>query len=190
VRKRTRETSAAASSSRLFRAPRLQPFHVHICEGSFMKSIAFVALSALATAAMALGPTPDPEILISGSSVQTVSLTGAMVSNTANANTEARQNLASNAGKVTISGASNQAVNAGALSFITNVAMGDDAYASQNLSSNIGNVTVSGSSTQLTSLAMSSVVNKADGKDSVAVQNLATNNSCYSCQKATSPWPF
>jgi hypothetical protein len=155
-----------------------------------MKSIAFLALSALATAAMALGPTPDAEIVISGTSVQTVSLTGAMVSNTANEYTEARQNLASNAGNVTISGASSQGVAAGALSFITNLADGDDAYASQNLSSNIGNVTVSGSSTQWTSLAMSSVVNKADGKDSVAVQNLATNNSCFTCQKATSPWPF
>jgi hypothetical protein len=144
-----------------------------------MKSLAFLALSAVATAAMA-GP-PD-EIVINGDSLQAVALSTSFVINSASANNMALQNLASNSGNVTVrnSGESNQFV-VGTGSIVYNSASGADAYANQNLSSNMGDVTIGGTSTQLTFLARSGVFNVADGRDSKAIQNIASNNSCFGC---------
>lgn len=146
-----------------------------------MKALAFVALTTVATAAMAVGPTPDPEIKIYGTSVQTASLVHSVVSNTATSHAEAIQNLASNAGDVTINGYSQQSVGAFG-SFVGNLANGYDAYASQNMSSNLGDVTIWGRSFQGTNLINSGVLNTANGSDARAVQNVASNNACVSCQ--------
>ena len=72
-----------------------------------MKTLAFFALSALATASYALTPAPMGEIRITGTSNQTASVNGAVVKNTAESNAYANQNLASNKGSVTITGTSN-----------------------------------------------------------------------------------
>ena len=146
-----------------------------------MKTLAFLALSAIASAAMAV--TPDtPEIVINGESTQLASLSLTAVSNTAGPDNTALQNLASNAGNVTIrnSGVSVQSVDA-RLGFVKNEAKGSDAYANQNLSSNMGDVTIGGTSYQFTTLAGALVSNLADGRDSKAVQNIASNNACVHC---------
>ncbi|NPC55752.1 hypothetical protein [Caenimonas soli] len=145
-----------------------------------MKSLALFALSVVATAAMAVEPAD--EIVINGNSTQAVSLTLSAVSNTANENTTALQNLASNSGNVRVraGGNSTQAV-VGVGSYVTNSADGYQAFANQNLSSNMGDVTIGGDSVQITSLLISSVTNTADGAHSKAVQNIASNNSCFGC---------
>lgn len=152
-----------------------------------MKSLAILALSAIATAVMATTPTPDPDITINGSSLQVVNLSGAIVTNKAEQDTEAHQNLASNSGNVTINGHSAQTVSADRMSFIRNEAEGYGAYAVQDLASNVGKVTINGSSTQLVSMYGASVSNEADGRNAKAVQNLASNNACFTCQKAATP---
>lgn len=147
-----------------------------------MKSLAFFALSVIASAAMAGGYAPAPEIKITGNSVQAVSLTAAHVSNKSSAsNSEALQNLASNAGNVTIGGNSTQTVNAGLGSSVTNESSGIDSMASQNVSSNLGDVTITGNSWQTTSLTLASLTNLSSGANSKAVQNVASNNACVSC---------
>ncbi len=151
-----------------------------------MKKLAFIALSALATAAMAAGPAPESEILISGTSYQIASISGTSVRNEAFGNqAQAQQNLASNAGDINIRGNSLQAVVANGGS-VTNRA-NDYTTASQNLSSNVGEVTVSGTSVQLTVLDRASIYNEARGRNAKAVQNIASNNSCFVCGETERP---
>lgn len=145
-----------------------------------MKKLALFALSVIATAAMAAGPTPPSEIVITGNSYQSVSLSNSGASNTANgADALAQQNLASNAGNVTIGGTSWQTVY-GQSSHVSNWA-DSNAVAQQNLSSNVGDVTIGGFSSQSTSLYDSYVSNAAYGKGATAVQNIASNNACFAC---------
>ena len=151
-----------------------------------MKSLTFIALSVIASAAMASGPVPSsssaPEIKITGNSTQTVSLTSAFVNNkSTGTNSEAIQNLASNAGDVTISGNSTQSVSANMGTSINNEATGSDAYASQNVSSNVGDVAIGGNSTQTTHLMFANLSNLSSGSNSKAVQNVASNNACFTC---------
>ena len=151
-----------------------------------MKSLTFIALSVIASAAMASGPVPSsssaPEIKITGNSTQSVSLTSAHVTNkSTGSKSEAIQNLASNAGDVTISGNSTQSVNANMGSSISNEASASDAYASQSLSSNLGDVTIGGNSTQTTNMMFSALTNLSSGSGSKAVQNVASNNACVTC---------
>jgi hypothetical protein len=151
-----------------------------LIKGFVMKTLVISALSIFASAAMATGPAPSPEIMINGTSNQTVSLTSSSVGNTSSGtNSEAIQNLASNAGTVTINGTSNQTVSASG-SNVTNWANGSDAYASQNISSNLGEVSVNNQN-QTTSLAGSNVANSSTGSHSKAVQNVASNNACFTC---------
>lgn len=145
-----------------------------------MKSLAFIALSTLASAVLATTTVEPPEIVIHGTSTQNATFTSSTVSNTSSGtNSEAIQNLASNAGNVTINGTSNQSVT-GTGSTVTNSASGSDAYASQNLSSNLGDVTLYNSN-QYTTLTNSSVANYSTGTHSKAVQNVASNNACFTC---------
>ncbi|WP_096697097.1 hypothetical protein [Polaromonas sp. AER18D-145] len=145
-----------------------------------MKKLVLLALSAVATAAMATGPTPASEITIRGNSAQIAVLSTTGVVNTANgSDSVAQQNLASNAGDVTISGNSLQIVAARG-SYVGNTANADT-MAQQNLSSNVGDVTVSGNSLQATLLHNSYVLNSATGRDASAVQNIASNNACFTC---------
>ena len=46
-----------------------------------MKTLAFFALSVIASAAMATGPSSTPEITISGSSLQSAALTSTSINN-------------------------------------------------------------------------------------------------------------
>jgi hypothetical protein len=135
-----------------------------------MKKLALFALSVVATAAMAAGPAPESEIKISGYSEQSASLTNVAVSNEAyGAQAQAQQNLASNVGDINIKGSSYQSVtaNGGA---VTN-------YASD--------YTVT--SFQTTMLKNAYVSNYAYGKDAMAVQNIASNNSCFVCEGTGNP---
>lgn len=145
-----------------------------------MKKLVLLALSAVATAAMATGPSPASEIKISGNSAQVAMLSTTGVVNTANGeDAVAQQNLASNAGNVTISGNSLQMVGAQG-SYVGNTSNANT-VAQQNLSSNVGDVTVSGNSLQATMLHASYVLNSATGRDATAVQNIASNNACFAC---------
>ncbi|MDB5963893.1 MAG: hypothetical protein JWQ72_393 [Polaromonas sp.] len=145
-----------------------------------MKSLVLFALSAIASAAMAAGPTPASEIRITGNSTQAVTMLGSAASNTASGEDAlAQQNIASNAGNVTISGNSVQTVSAFA-SVIGNTSNANT-VAQQNLSSNVGDVYISGNSSQATSLLASFVLNSATGRDATAVQNIASNNACFAC---------
>lgn len=146
-----------------------------------MRTLAFIALSTLASAAMATTPVPAPEIVINGTSNQYASLTSMSVNNNSTGSkSEAIQNLASNTGNVTINGTSTQSVS-GLGGNVTNTASGSEAYASQNLSSNVGDVTVNGTSGQYTSMWNASVNNLSSGSNSKAVQNIASNNACFTC---------
>lgn len=150
-----------------------------------MKSLAFIALSVIASAVMAAGPAPsssNPEIKITGNSTQTVSMSAAHANNKASGtDSQALQNLASNAGDVTIGGNSTQSMTATWGSSVLNESSGTDSYASQNVSSNLGDVAITGNSTQTTTLAYSTLSNLAAGTNSKAVQNVASNNACVSC---------
>ena len=144
-----------------------------------MKKIVLLALSVVASAAMAAGPATT----IDGTSIQTATLTNTGVSNTAyGINANAQQNLASNAGNVDIAsgGTSTQTVTATG-AFFSNIANADT-KAQQNVSSNSGDVTIKGSSTQLTVAAGTTVVaNSATGFNAKAVQSIASNTSCATC---------
>ena len=106
-----------------------------------MKVLAFFALSAVATAAMAVQP--PSTITLNGPSVQMTNSVGTAITNTSGARNEALQNIASNAGPVQVfaGGSSTQTANLG-LGAVTNEAKGDDALARQNLASNNGEVSI------------------------------------------------
>lgn len=142
-----------------------------------MKKLALLALSVIATSAMAAG-----EIDITGTSIQIAAIHTSAVVNKANGeDSVAQQNLASNVGDVDVSGTSVQIVAARG-SVIWNQA-DTDTFAQQNLSSNVGDVDVSGTSLQATALYNSAVINYATGDDASAVQNIASNNACFGCPK-------
>lgn len=156
-----------------------------------MKSLAFFALSAIATAAMA-GPVPAPmgTITISGNSSQTLSVNGGYVANMANPYSYANQNIASNKGNITISGSSTQSSTLTGAN-VTNEAKLNGDVAVQNLASNVGSVdvktspSVAGSSMQTANVDHSNVTNQAKGyvgcrgsdcaDAALAYQNVASN---------------
>lgn len=147
-----------------------------------MKKLALLALSVIATAAMAAGPT-GVQVEIDGTSTQTADLRSVTVRNTAQGtNAQAQQNISSNAGDVFVArGArSAQTTNASAGSVITNTANANT-KAQQNMSSNSGDVTIRGFSTQLTNVVSSTVSNIATGSQAKAVQSIASNASCSTC---------
>lgn len=143
-----------------------------------MKSLALFALSTFAAAAMAAGPVA--EIRISGNSTQAVGMLGSAAANSATGrNAAAQQNLASNTGDVSIGGNSVQAV--GTLNSVMVNTATANSMAQQSLSSNVGNVAITGNSTQATLLIGSAVLNSATGADALAVQNVGSNNACFTC---------
>ena len=134
-----------------------------------MKSIAFFALSMVATAT-AMAATPIGQvgsITVSGYSEQTARVNGGNLSNTAESRAYANQNLASNKGSVSIKGNSFQTANLDN-AIVSNhaVAAGDTAV--QNLASNVGNVSVAavngidGWSTQTANVSGATLKNAAD----------------------------
>lgn len=106
-----------------------------------MKSLAFFALSLVATAAMAAGASGVSTITISGTSTQTASVNGGQVSNTAQSKAYANQNIASNKGGMDIKGTSSQTAVLEQAK-VSNEAKSAGDVAVQNLASNVGNVTV------------------------------------------------
>lgn len=153
-----------------------------IFEEIIMRKLVFFALSSVATAAMAVLPAPGGTISISGTSSQTATLNGASVSitNSSNANNTAFQNLSSNFGTIAVGGSSTQVVttaNSGSYN-VTNTAVNPNDVAVQNLSSNYFTVNVNGTSSQTTNLAQTATLaNEANGSNSEAVQNFASNDS-------------
>lgn len=158
-----------------------------------MKKLAIIAFATLSTAAFAQstelvsesgGSCSDcPEIVIDGSSIQGVAATSSVFLNAATGrDAYAHQNVSSNSGNVTVAnGAESVQLTAARGSVVANLAVGENAYASQNISSNIGHVAINGTSWQLTALDNSGVLNLADA-NTRAIQNLATNNGCSTCQ--------
>ena len=147
-----------------------------------MKKLVLLALSVVATAAMAAGPA-GTQIEINGSSTQSADLRSSTVRNTASGtNAQAQQNISSNAGDVFVGsgGNSKQTTNASAGSVITNTANANT-KAQQNMSSNSGDVTIRGFSTQLTNVVSTTVTNLATGSGAKAVQSIASNSSCSTC---------
>ena len=147
-----------------------------------MKKLVLFALSVVATAAMAAGPA-GVQVEINGSSTQTADLRSSTVRNTASGvNSQAQQNISSNAGDVFVAGGatSRQTTNARASSSITNTSNANT-EAQQNMSSNSGDVTIRGTSIQLTTLVSSAVSNTATGSRAKAVQSIASNASCSTC---------
>lgn len=155
-----------------------------------MKSLAFLALSAIATAAMAAGPSSVPTLTISGTSTQVASVNGGALKNTAQSYAYANQNVASNKGGVDIKGNSEQtATLTGAT--VTNEAKSAGDVAVQNLASNAGDVTIdksqwlTGKSKQTVTITSSSMTNEANGNSgcygsncsdaALAYQNAASN---------------
>ena len=146
-----------------------------------MKNFVLLALSVVASAAMAAGPS-GVQTTIAGQSTQAAVLLTSTVTNTASgAYSNAQQNLASNAGDVAItsSGKSTQIVGSQNSNF-TNTSNAHT-KAQQNVSSNSGDVTISGTSLQVTLAANSSVRNSATGYNAKAVQSIASNSSCSTC---------
>ena len=146
-----------------------------------MKSFVLLAMSVVATSAMAAGPA-GIQTTINGTSQQTAILQTSAVTNTANGTrSNAQQNLASNAGDVAItsSGKSFQIVGAQNSTFANT--SNANTKAQQNVSSNSGDVTISGTSTQFTQAVSSFVRNTATGGNARAVQSIASNSSCSTC---------
>jgi len=85
------------------------------------------------------------------------------------------QSLSSNVGNVTIAGESTQSTNVGGGSSVDNKATGAGAVGIQSLATNIGTVTIDGKSHQAVDLQRTTVTNFANGADTTAVQNLASN---------------
>lgn len=155
-----------------------------------MKSLAFFALSAIATAAMATQPVSTPTLKISGTSVQVASVNGGNVTNTAKDYAYANQNIASNKGGVEIKGTSSQTAILTQAN-VTNDARSAGDVAVQSLASNVGDVTVdksywlTGNSTQTVYVTNGSMTNEADSgagcygsncRDAaLAYQNAASN---------------
>ena len=164
-----------------------------------MKKLAIIAFAALSTAAFATGQGNNdsggnscsecPEIVIDGTSFQAVAATSSIFMNVAEGDDSyAHQNVSSNSGNVTVEGGGESVqLTAARKSVVANFAVGGDAYASQNLSSNIGNVTIGSgaNSWQITALNQSGVINVAH-EDTRAIQNLASNNGCSTCQPSGS----
>lgn len=124
-----------------------------------------------------------PAILIDGNSTQIVAVTSTLfVNKAAGDGSYARQNVSSNSGNVTIhKGANSFQLTAGHGAGVVNWAMTADSFASQNLSSNVGKVDIKGNSLQITALKRNSgAFNLSHGKNR-AVQNLASNNGCATC---------
>ena len=146
-----------------------------------MKKLVLLALSVVATAAMAAGPA-GTQVEINGTSTQTADLRNSAVRNTAfGVNAQAQQNISSNAGDVTVTGSGRSSqTTAASGGLITNTANANT-KAQQNMSSNAGDVTIRGSSTQLTVVAASIVANAATGHNAKAVQSIASNSSCSTC---------
>lgn len=141
-----------------------------------MKILVLFALSAVTSAAMAVVALPPVStISITGTSDQFTSISKAIVTNKANgSDSEALQNVASNAGNVTISGKSMQTAIIKDLAFVTNEGE-QGSIAQQNLASNVGKVTVKGYSEQGVNVQEGAIVANYAGKDAIAQQSLSSN---------------
>lgn len=162
--------------------PEDQKMLVNLLLGTIMKKIVLLALSVVASAAMAAGPA-GVQTTINGTSTQTASLTSTGVSNTAfGVNANAQQNLASNAGDVEIAGGGNSSQTVRSTNATFRNTANANTKAQQNVSSNSGDVTIRGRSTQLTTATAGTVVaNIATGTNAKAVQSIASNASCSTC---------
>ncbi|WP_353235018.1 hypothetical protein [Diaphorobacter ruginosibacter] len=141
-----------------------------------MKALAFIALTAVASAAFAAGPVKPGSINIAGTSEQKTYTNHSTVKNTSGNNNKALQNVSSNSADVDItsSGKSYQTTDLKD-AMVTNEAKGDYSIARQNLASNNGSVEIKGTSTQTVYGNGGWATNLADGNGATAIQNLASN---------------
>ncbi|QIL72970.1 hypothetical protein G7048_23035 [Diaphorobacter sp. HDW4B] len=141
-----------------------------------MKAIAFIALTAVASAAFAAGPVRPGSITISGVSEQKTYANDSTVKNTSGTNNKALQNVASNAADVEVfgSGKSYQTADLKETD-VRNEAKGDYSVARQNIASNNGEVDIKGTSTQYVNANKAMISNMADGAGAKATQNIASN---------------
>ena len=124
--------------------------------------------------------TTCPEINVGAPLIQVTSIASSNVKNKADDGAVAKQNIASNAGNVTIKASTIQAAVISD-SNVTNTAYGNPfALATQSIATNIGKVNVNGSLLQVAAIASSTVSNKASS-NSIATQNISTNNGCSAC---------
>lgn len=139
-----------------------------------MKVLAFFALSAVATAAMAVQPANT--LTIEGQSVQNSYANGTTIRNTSGSNNEALQNISTNAGPVHIysNGSSRQTTNF-TRGMVSNEAKQQDAVARQNLASNNGAVEIRAYSEQTVNGTDTAFINEANGSNARATQNIASN---------------
>jgi hypothetical protein len=141
-----------------------------------MRKLAFIALSLVASATMAQTALGPNVITINGDSTQMTSVTSSTLSNFANGtNAQALQNLASNAGNITVGyGAySHQSADVKNGSYVANEAR-SYATAQQNLASNVGQVAIYGHSDQTATVDNSDVRNMA-WDHTIAQQSMSTN---------------
>jgi hypothetical protein len=146
-----------------------------------MKKLSILALALVASSAFAVTPT---DVVINSTSIQAAFFDGTSVANKVSGRDNiGQQNLASNAGDITINGAGQLQVVAARDGSIWNTVSGRDNVGSQNLSSNVGIVKVNGTSVQITASDNSYISNTVSGRDNVGTQNIASNNSCATCVK-------
>lgn len=151
-----------------------------------MKSIAFFALTALASTVFAASPTTPSTMALNGASTQKTMQANTNVYNIANTDTQAFQNVSSNAANVKITGAgvSNQTSDLNN-SMVTNTANQKDAVARQNIASNNGEVTINSKSDQYVYANGAHVENLADGNGAKATQNIASNYGAVNVNAAS-----
>ncbi len=153
-----------------------------------MKSLAFFALTSLASAVAMAGPTA---ISINGKSDQMVTVgTGSSVNNHASARTTAIQNISSNRGNITVSsnGKSEQRTTFSNNGSASNTAMEQGDIAIQNVASNYDTVSIKGKSEQVANVKGGAMSNTAKGGGSTncgggvdcddnakAMQNVSSN---------------
>ena len=152
--------------------------------GIIMKKLAILTLLAASGAVFASGGHSSGSSsgpVINADSLQVAMIKNSAVKNTASGSeSDAKQNISSNAGKVRVDDEQEQ-ITVIKNSSVTNEAKGSKSFAGQNLSSNVGDVRINDDSTQVTYVKNSLVANLAKGYKSKAVQNIASNNGCDTC---------
>lgn len=154
-----------------------------------MKKLAIIAFAAISSLAFATQPA-GPEIKITGTSIQTTTSSAfSMLTNKADEEAYAVQNVSSNAGNVDIAGQSRQTTTLTHGAMVSNHAAGKDAYAAQNLASNSGKVSVSQGATSVQMAMIGGWTSNHAQARATAVQNVSSNNGCSACEPGNGKKP-
>lgn len=132
-----------------------------------------LALASAVSSAPAFG-----QVIITGNSDQSLAIIDSMVLNKAvGLDSAATQNIATNAGKITIRGESLQNGLIGPNVLVSNLGIGWRSEATQNVASNSGQVLIgaAGKSLQIADMYDSSLLNSSIGLSSTATQSTSSN---------------